>query len=336
MYYILKNPFKNSSLEKILTLMGEIPYFYDRSTLFGAYTQYGTALVTHHNVEDKRERRFNGWVFLPADDHELHEFDPPVDFMQSPGGWLVGRADMRGCCGYGEHCASMDDTAEWQANLEKSIQDLAYHLGDEYHPLTFPEYPEPVFYVVESAPSPTTGGGDGGRMQRALDSTLAAVRTLTGATQPAVEHPEHAQHTVYIPCPSRDPVSNIIFDLWGLREKHFGEDAPKQVIAVITPDNDEFSLTQHTVPSYWTIRADKCVSAPNGWIMLRGTPESLRDFIKEIYIYLDTDDAYIDAEDIHIRPDVSPRAFATHVVNTPYSSRIAYYPICASFYHEPM
>ena len=352
MYYILKNPFKNSSLEQVLTLMGEIPYFYDRSTLLGAYTQYGTALITHREFEDKRERRFRGWVFKASEDDQIVAVDPPVDFMQSPGGWLVGRADMWNCCGYGEHCASMDESAEWQANLEKSIQDLARHLGDDYHPLTFPAHLEADFYIVESVPNPTSGGGDGGGLQSSLDDTLTEVRTLTGVaarlvsdppvtgaacgiaecgvSNPAVTHPDHAQHTVYIPCPTHDPVSDLLFDLWHLRAKHFGGDANKQHVAVIAPDKQEYTLTQHDVPSYWTIHAEKCVNAPNGWIAIRGTPESLSDFIKTIYIYLDT------ADDIHIRPDVTPRAFAAHVVNTPYSSRVVYYPICSSFYHEPL
>ncbi len=347
MYYILKNPFKNSSLEQVLTLMGEIPYFYDRSTLLGAYTQYGTALITHREFEDKRERRFRGWVFKASEDDEIVAIDPPVDFMQSPGGWLVGRADMWDCCGYGEHCASgvsnpalsgasTDESAAWQANLEKSIQDLARHLGDDYHPLTFPEHPEADFFVIESAPPPTSGGGDGGRLQSALDNTLAEIRTLTGSAQPEIAHPAFAQHTVYIPCPTRDPVSDILFDLWRLREKHFGAAADKQYVAVVTPDKQEYALTYHTVPSYWVSYSDVDIKAPNGWIAISGTPDDLTDFIKEIYIHLDTDDAYIDAEDIHIRPAVAPRAFATHVTNTSYSSRVVYYPVCSSFYHAPL
>ncbi len=338
-YYILKNPFKTASIESVLSMMGTIPYFYDQSTLLGGYTQYLTPLRTHQEVEDKRERRFQGWVYAAEPGDELFDLDPPVDAMQSPRGWLVGRADMVGCCGFGPGCEAFPEesadegeaaAAAWKRNLQQTIDHLAKHLDDEYHSLTFPEHPTGDFYIVDSVPNPTTGGGDGGKMRRELDRTLEEVRAAVSPGPPAVDHPQYARHTTYIPQPAHYSVSDLLFDLWHLRKEHYGEDADKHEVSVITRDNDEFVLTHDITPSYWKFSpGPECISAPNGWIVIEGTPEANRAFIEKIYPYLIEDERYSP-------PDVTPVAFAPHVKNTAYSSRIAYYPVDPNFYHEPV
>jgi hypothetical protein len=60
-----------------------------------------------------------------------------------------------------------------------------------------------------------------------------------------------------------------------------------------------------------------------------GPPDANRAFIEKIYPYVIENERYSP-------PAITPAAFAPHVKNTAYSSRIAYYPINTEFYHEPI
>ena len=349
-YYILKNPFKTASLETVLSMMGTLPYFYDTTSLIGGYTHHLTPLLTHHEEEDKRKRVRTGMVYAAKPGDEIFDIKPPIDEMQSPRGWLVGRAEMRGYryrqSGSGEPADEVEEgwyllptdevVAATLRNLQNSLDQIARYIDndDEYYPLTFPEHPTGNFYIVDSAPNPTSGGSDYRRMRDELDKTLEKVRETVTPGPPVVDHPEYAHDYTYIPQPfHQHALSELLIDLCNIRTEHYGVNSGKHTISIITPDNHEYYyeylITQSTEPSYWELRPQKHITAPNGWIVMHGTPEANRTFIEKIYSTLFKGPG-------NCPPVITPEAFAPHVKNMEYISRIVYYPVTPDFYQTPV
>jgi hypothetical protein len=311
MYYILKNPFKTTSLEKLLYTIGQIPYFYDRSGLLGAYTCTGTAFKTSQEyLENSGSLYSTGCIYLAHPDDELISIrdSVPVNFKESPNGWLIGRID--------EH---------WKWRIEEDLNEIARNLEDTYYQLTFPDHPEGDFYIIESdvPVAPVSTSED---IQTALEHTydevISAIENEDRIAEKLVEKKSESNYFIsrtstYIPLPVCSSPSYLLFRIHSILRKHFGYDAR---LSVITPNNEILSRMNHKSYKWYKLKCG--IRAPYGWIVMSGSPEKTCKYIEKIYTELNC-----------TMPSTASEVFAPSLVEEQYNlGDIIYYPVDSTFY----
>ncbi len=326
-YVILKNPFKNSSLEKVLYAIGKIPYFYDHSAILGAYTYAGGAYHTSAEYLEKCGSSYStGQVYMDKKDSILNSIKDslPVKLADSPNGWLV--ACIRDPY-WGDEC-------DWKVLLSENIKDIGRELDDTYYPLVFPEHcVEGNFYIVETVPTemipPIVIEPE--KMRADLDTTLANVKEAVEDVGNVTNESYRKECYTHIPVPVYYPASDLLFEIdYCVTHKHFGDGVKLPGINILTPNNEAIGIASRKKMGYgWSkIRTDiPPINAPNGWISINGTPEQNKEYIKKMYEHFG----------IPV-PTLASESFATVIMKDDIYkiNEVTYYPICPSYYSVPI
>ncbi len=327
-YVILKNPFKNSSLERVLHAIGKIPYFYDISAIIGAYTYAGGAYHTSREyLENSGHLYSTGWIYMDKGDSILNSIRDslPVNLADSPNGWLVACIREPFWAG---------DEFDWKSCLSENIKDIGRELDDTYYPLVFPEHcVEGNFYIVETVPTemipPIVIEPE--KMRADLDTALCQVNDAVKDVGNVANESYRTECYTHIPVPVYYPPSDLLFEIdYNVAHKHFGDGVKLPGLSIITSNNEIVSMKSRKKRAYgWCKMRTNIVSinAPNGWICINGTPEQNKEYIEKIYEHFG----------IPV-PALTAASFATVITkdDTYKTNGVTYYPVCPPYYIVPL
>lgn len=234
--FLLPNPFKTVSLERVMNALASIPYYRDTQPIQCGITRLGTTLVPHENIFKRSEKRYNGWVYR-GDDSDMPSF---VSYRLSPFGWLKGEA----------HVSS---EAELRAQLDTCLKDILRELqidADEMYQYEFPyaDRHEEV-WIGALVGAYKTGGG--------LQVPYIPVKSVgEPSTEPAT-------HTC-LPNPYIFPVADLLFAMW---------DAKIDSVRLSMPNGYTYAAVSHednTHAAFMVYRDTMDLQediAPNGWFV---------------------------------------------------------------------